>query len=179
MWKGKDPSWEAVATVGHTESVVLVVLGWEWQRMLTRRSGRDGGWRQKGTGTGYGSEQTKGQSQRQRRRASSPPKEEGEESGRGFQQAAWTVEGWEWTLLFSLGCRKRSVLLGVSERLMANRLMVWRSHYNQQTHELRKKQNIEQARWLSGLRHLPPRLNLMAGPRRWKERTNSHKLCSD
>lgn len=146
MRKGKDPGWEVAATVGHTESVVLVVLGREWQRMLTRRSGRDGGWRQKGTGTGYGSEQTKGQNQRRRRRASSPPKEEGEESGRGFQHAAWTVEGWEWTLLFPLGCRKRSVLLGVSERrIMANGLKVWRSHYNQQTHELREKQNTEQA----------------------------------
>lgn len=169
MRKGKDPGWEVAATVGHTESVVLVVLGREWQRMLTRRSGRDGGWRQKGTGTGYGSEQTKGQNQRRRRRASSPPKEEGEESGRGFQHAAWTVEGWEWTLLFSLGCRKRSVLLGVSERLImaksegviiTSRLMSW-----------------EKSRTLS--KRLPPRLNLIAGPRWWKERTNSHKLCSD
>lgn len=81
----------------------------------------------------------KGTEPETKRRASSPPKEEGEESGCGFRHAAWTVEGWEWTLLFSLGCRKRSVLLGVSERLMANRLTVWRSHYNQQTHELRKK----------------------------------------
>lgn len=35
----------------------------------------------------------KGQNQRRRRRASSPPKKEGEESGHGFQHAAWTVEG--------------------------------------------------------------------------------------